>query len=48
MLIGEGQPEHWMKIVNWESPENFLELQLGEQPTNLLYDWAWAIVRQIN
>ena len=43
MLASEGQAQHWMKIINWENPERSLELQLGDQSTDLLYDQAWAI-----
>ena len=43
----EGQAQHWMKIINWENPERSLELQLGDQSTDLLYDQAWAITSQL-
>ena len=43
MLASEGQAQHWMKIINWKNPERSLELQLGDQSTDLLYDQAWAI-----
>lgn len=38
MLVSEGQAQHWMEIINQENPAKSLELQLGEKPTDLLYD----------
>lgn len=48
MLVGEGQAQHWMKTTNWENSERSLELQLGDQPANLLYDQTWTIARQLH
>ena len=45
MLVSEDQTQHWMTTANWESPERSLELQLGDQPTNLVYNQPWAITR---
>ena len=42
MLVGKYQAQHWMKTIDWESPERTLELQLGDQPTNL-YDQAQSL-----
>ena len=47
MLVCEGQAQQWMKTANWENPDRFLELQLGEHSANLLHDQAHAIVRQL-
>ena len=45
MFVRQGQAQHWMKIINWKNPERSLELQLGDQSTDLLYDQAWAITK---
>ena len=47
MLVCEGQAQQWMKTANWENPDRFLELQLGEHSANLLHDQAHAIARQL-
>ena len=47
MLVCEGQAQHWMETANWETPDRFLELQLGKHPANLLHDQAHAIARQL-
>ena len=40
--------QHWVKTTTWENPERSLELQLRDQPTNLLCDHAQAIARQLH
>ena len=47
MLVSEDQAQHWIKTANRENPERSLELQPGDKPTDLLYDQAWAIARQL-
>lgn len=36
MLTGEGQAQQWMKTANWDDPEKYLGLQIGNQPPELL------------
>lgn len=28
MLVGKGQPQHWIKTANWENPKRYREIQL--------------------
>ena len=43
LLVSEHQAQHGMTTANWENSESSLELQLKEQPSNLLYDQAQKI-----
>ena len=47
MLVGEGHFQHWLKISDWQSPERSLELEPGEQPSNL-YHQAQEIPRWLH
>lgn len=44
MLMGEGQAQQWMKTANWDGPEKYLRLQIGNQPAELLYDQAGQLL----
>lgn len=35
-LVSEGQAQLWRKIANWENPGRSLELQPGDQSTNII------------
>ena len=37
-----------MKTANWENPEMSLELQLGDQPTNLLHDQVRDMAKRLH
>ena len=48
MLFSEGRAQHWIKTTNWENPQRSPGLQLGDQPTNLLWDQAEAIAQWLH
>ena len=48
MLANEDNAQIWMKIANTENLKRSLELQLGDQHTNLLCVQAQAITRHIH
>ena len=43
----KARPSTEWKLTNWENSKRFLELQLGDQSTNL-YTQAWANARQLH